>query len=184
MFGLSELIGMPQDGISLVTSKGNHIGNTQGAKVATGRVSAFRDMCRHRNNWKFRRDSYGLYNCAGLVWASRRTGISQNEEWLKILADDGYRQISHPVLDDLVLYRDSIDHSFLHVGRIVGIEAGVSESSPKIPIVLSKWGHDLGECVHFAHDHGIDNSYNVILEFWTDRPIDDQPYESTRLVIR
>ena len=182
MFGLAELIGLPQNGIPLVTSRGNQIANTQGAKVGAGRVSAFRDKCL-RKNWKFRRDSNGLYNCAGLVWASRRTGISQNEEWLKILADDGYRQTSHPILDDLVLYRDSDDRSFLHVGRIVGIEPGVSELSPKIPIVLSKWGHDLGECVHFAHDHGIDNNYNVSLEYWTDRTNEDQLYESTRLVI-
>ena len=112
MFGLSELIGSPQNGIPLVTSKGNQIGNMQGAKVAAGRVLAFREMCARQINWNFRRDSYGLYNCAGLVWASRRTGISQNEEWLKILADDGYRQTLHPILDDLVLYRDSDDRSF------------------------------------------------------------------------
>ena len=184
MFGLSELIGSPQNEIPLVTSKGNQIGNAQGANVSAGRISAFRDMCARRINWNFRRDSYGLYNCAGMIWASRRTGISQHEDWLKILTDDGYRQTLYPVVDDLILYRNSEDRSFLHVGRIVRIEAGVSESSPKIPIVLSKWGHDLGECVHFAHDHGIDNSYNVILEFWTDRPIDDQPYESTRIVIQ
>ncbi len=184
MFGLSELIGSPQNEIPLVTSKGNQIGNAQGANVSAGRISAFRDMCARRINWNFRRDSYGLYNCAGMIWASRRTGISQNEDWLKILRDDGYGLTLDPVLDDLVLYRDSVDRSYLHVGRIVGIAPGVSESSPKIPIVLSKWGHDLGECVHFAHDHGIDNSYNVTLEFWTDRPNDEQLYQSTQLIIR
>ncbi|MEQ1903876.1 MAG: hypothetical protein ABL888_06810 [Pirellulaceae bacterium] len=185
MFGLSELIGSPQNEIPLVTSKNNRIGNTQGAKVAIGRVLAFRDMCATRPNWRIRRDSFGLYNCAGLVWATRRTGISQNEDWLKILADDGYRQVSEPQLDDLVLYRNSDDRTFLHVARIVGFEKGISETSPKIPIVLSKWGHDLGECVHFDHDHGIDNSYNVSIEYWTERPNDEQPIRhAARIALR
>ena len=185
MFGLSELIGSPQNEIPLVTSKNNRIGNTQGAKVAAGRVLAFRDMCANRPPWRFRRDSFGLYNCAGLVWASRRTGISLNEDWVRILTDDGYRPISDPSLDDLVLYRDSDDGTFLHVARIVGFEKGISDKSPKIPIVLSKWGHDLGECVHFAYDLALPNSYNVSIEYWTERPKDEQPIpKPTQITLR
>jgi hypothetical protein len=185
MFGLSDLIGSPQNEIPLVTTKKNRIGNAQGAIVAEGRVTAFRDLCARRPNWRFRRDSFGLYNCAGLVWASRRTGISKNDDWLRILADDGYHQISEPELDDLVLYMDNDDRTYLHVARIIGFEKGISESSPKIPIVLSKWGHDLGECVHFDHDHALPNDYNVTIEYWTERPKDEQPFsQPTRIALR
>ena len=128
---------------------------------------------------------FGLYNCAGLVWASRRTGISLNEDRVRILTDDGYRPISDPCLDDLVLYRDSEDGTFLHVARIVGFEKGISDKSSKIPIVLSKWGHDLGECVHFAYDLALPNSYNVSIEYWTERPKDEQPIpKPTQITLR
>jgi hypothetical protein len=182
MFGLSEINFAPSPGeIALETSKGNQIGNWQGAKVAFGRIEAFRDMCRHRPHWHFRCDSHGLYNCAGLVWASRRTGISENSEWKKVLRDDGYRQISEPHLDDLVLYRDTADLICLHVGRVIAIVPGISEASPIIPVVLSKWGHDLGESVHFAHDHAIDSSYNVSIEYWTERQNDEPISQPTRI---
>ncbi len=169
MFGLAELSLSQPQGITLVTSKGNPIANHQGAEVAAGKIQAFEDMCR-QNQWIFRRHAGGLYNCAGLIWASRRTGISQTEDWRRILTDDGYRQTSRPQLDDLVLYRDDDDNTYLHVARIVSFKPGLTEESPKLPVVLSKWGHDLGECFHLARDHGMTGTYNVSEEFWTERP--------------
>jgi hypothetical protein len=184
MFGLSELnIESPQS-ISLATRLGKPISNSQGGEVAVGRILAFRDMCQRRR-WEYRADPEGLYNCAGHVWACRRTGISRNADWLQILKDDGYRRIReiaslHP--DDLVLYRDVDDNNYLHVARIVRLEHGVTSSSPPIPIVLSKWGHDLGECYHKAYDYGM-IEYNVEVEFWTDRPNDDTLPKTTRSLI-
>lgn len=184
MFGLSDLnLELPQS-ITLVTRRGNAISNTQGGKVAHGRILAFRDMCQ-RCRWEFRCDPEGIYNCAGHVWASRRTGISQTSDWRQILKDDGFRRLgksSRLMPDDLALYRDVDDNTYLHVARVVRLEPGVSATSSLIPIVLSKWGHDLGECVHQAFDHGM-NEYNVDVEFWTDRFNDDTIPTTTRSII-
>lgn len=184
MFGLSDLNLEPPQSIPLVTRRGSTISNTQGGKVAPGRVQAFRDMCQ-KSRWEFRCDPEGLYNCAGHVWASRRTGISRTDDWRQILKDDGYRrllQIGSLVPDDLALYRDVDDNTYLHVARIVRLEPGVSPSSPPIPIVLSKWGHDLGECFHQAYDHRMNAEYNVEVEFWTDR-FNDETITTTRNLI-
>jgi hypothetical protein len=184
MFGLAELdLQLPQS-IPLVTRCGNPISNNQGGQVSPGRAKAFRDMCQ-KSNWEFRCGPEGLYNCAGHVWASRRTGISQTADWRRILTDDGYRRVSETSLrpDDLVLYRDLDADTYLHIARIVRLEIGVSSSSPPIPIVLSKWGHDLGECCHRAYQHGLDAEYNVGIEFWTDRSNDDTNPATTRSLI-
>ncbi len=184
MFGLTDLSTQSSQSIPLVTRTGNSISNSQGGKVAHGRIQAFRDMCQ-RCNWDFRCDSEGIYNCAGLVWAARRTGISQTQDWLRILKDDGYRRLStrdRLFADDLVLYRDVDDNTYLHVARIVRLISGVSSSSPPIPIVLSKWGHDLGERFHKAFDYGM-TEYTVDVEFWTDRPNDEHIPKTTRSLI-
>lgn len=184
MFGLSEInVELPKS-IKLVTRHGNPISNAQGGKVAHGRVVAFREMC-IKKRWEFRCDPEGTYNCAGHVWASRRTGISESEDWRRILIDDGYRRLPgpHKVLpEDLVLYRDVDDDTYLHVARVVRLVAGVSETVPPIPIVLSKWGHDLGECLHSVYDHGI-SEYNLEIEFWTDRVNDDTIPPTARSLI-
>ena len=185
MFGLSDLNPVSPQSIPLVTRQGNAISNTQGGKVAHGRVLAFRDMCQ-RCRWEFRRDPEGIYNCAGHVWASRRTGISQMADWQRILNDDGYRRLQgndRLCPDDLVLYRDIDDNTYLHIARVVRLEPGVSPSSPQIPIVLSKWGHDLGECFHQAYDHGMNAEYNIEIEFWTDRTNNDTFSTTTRSLI-
>ncbi len=177
MFGLSDLSVIKQNGILLDTRKGSPIANTQGGKVAAGRISAFREMCRTKN-WTLRRNPEGLYNCAGLVWASRRTGISELEDWQKILREDGYRQIMQPKVDDFVLYCDAKDKSYLHVGRVVNMLEGITPTSQRIPLVLSKWGHDLGECYHFAESHGFSHDFTIKIEFWTERP-EHEPSTST-----
>lgn len=185
MFGLSELTALPPQSIQLVTRLGSAIGNAQGGNVAYGRIQAFRDMCLNCR-WVFRRDSDGLYNCAGLVWASRRTGISRHKDWIQILQDDGYRRVqetSRLRLDNLVLYRDVDDNTYLHVAKIVRLESGIAEGSPPIPHVISKWGHDLGECFHHAYDHGMGVDYNVEIEFWTDRPSNEHVPTTTRSII-
>jgi hypothetical protein len=174
MFGLSELNAHPPQSIAVATRLGNEVDNAQGARVAAGQVQAFRDMCQRRR-WDLRRDADGLYNCAGLVWASRRTGISRQADWDRILRDDGYRRVhkTEPLRpDDLVLYLEVEDNTYLHVARVIRLIPGVANGSPPIPIVLSKWGHNLGECIHNAYEHGMGSDFNVDILFWTDRPDD------------
>ena len=185
MFGLSDLSAQLPQSIPLATRRGNSISNVQGGKVAHGRIQAFRDMCQ-KCRWEIRCDPEGVYNCAGLVWAARRTGISQTLDWMQVLKDDGYRRLSNVdklLPDDLVLYRDVDDNTYLHVARVVRLEPGVSSISPPIPIVLSKWGHDLGECFHQAYEHGMNAEYKIEIEFWTDRQNDETNPTTTRILI-
>src|SRR5438128_1550551 len=99
--------GGPEDrnSIPLVTTKRNFIRNERPPAWAKERIEA------STNIWKskipeaiFR--SYGEYNCAGLIFASRRTWIELAELEL-IFRDDGYFQLAGPQeakIGDLILY--------------------------------------------------------------------------------
>ena len=90
------------------------------------------------------------YNCHGLTFASRRTGISRSSEIQAILQDDGYARIDFREVmpGDIVIYRQSaslggeIHHSGIVVERPPPID-GI----PTSPKVLSKWGHS-HEVIH------------------------------------
>ena len=86
------------------------------------------------------------YNCHGLTFASRRTGIHDPAVLSLILEDDRYREV--PLTDvlpgDVILYHNrlgDIEHS------------GVVASKPGaigIPYVFSKWGKFM-EVFHLAN---------------------------------
>jgi hypothetical protein len=81
------------------------------------------------------------YNCHGLTFAARRTGISDPGQVQKILNDDGYQQLAlgeFPLVGDIVVYRENGD--IVHSGVVVG-------SRNQETMVLGKWG-DCHEAVH------------------------------------
>jgi hypothetical protein len=85
-----------------------------------------------------------IYNCHGLTFACRRTGITDYRELRRIIADDTYQKIDHPkdlFPGDIVLYIQQGD--LTHSGVI-------TEVSP-ILRVLSKWGW-CHEVVHAISD--------------------------------
>ena len=119
-----------------------------------------------------RKPACGVYNCAGLAWASRRTAIYDDVDWDLIFAEDGYRKLSageNPFLGDLVVYREK-DIGYLHVGVIVECESRVG--GLLIPRVLSKWDDASGEYIHWFNDAPFyhEKDYVVQLEYWSDRP--------------
>ena len=120
-----------------------------------------------------RKPACGVYNCAGHVWASRRTTILEDFAWNMVLADDGYRQLDQgepPAPGDLVIYRDR-EHGFLHVGMIAELRQGITAESPPIPWVLSKWDSTSGEVLHhFADVPFAKQGFALVIECWTDRP--------------
>jgi len=107
------------------------------------------------------------YNCVGLVVACRRTWVDP-EHLVRILRDDGYRQLAGPEqaeIGDLVIYRDGANE-VSHVGIVVRKKVLVPGQQEEPLEVVSKWGAD-GEYIH-------DMSYVPKLlgkpvEFWTDR---------------
>jgi hypothetical protein len=88
------------------------------------------------------------YNCFGLVFASRRTCISE-EDIPRVLQDDGYRTLPWDAATwrpgDLLLYSDGSEQ-ISHVGEIVRIEHDLLGGDPAVWII-SAWG-ETGEYLH------------------------------------
>jgi len=121
---------------------------------------------RFGRSWRLRKPPCGAYNCYGMVFASRRTSILEDEQVPDILTDDGYRRIeeSDAMVGDLVLYRERTI-GLLHVGRIT------RRDDLSALHALSKWDSASGEDEHHIRHHcWTDYGFDVRLEFWTDRP--------------
>jgi hypothetical protein len=175
MFEELKLLGPTERSIVVQTRKGTGIENL--VELDPGEAERRRyDLLLERfgANWTQRKPATGVYNCAGHVWASRRTSILKTECWQTILKEDGYRQLRDgetPVAGDLVLYADEDVGDYLHVGMILEVRDGISRESPRISWVLSKWNSTSGEVMHHAHDVPYDmHEIPFRIEYWTDRP--------------
>jgi hypothetical protein len=95
-----------------------------------------------------RRRPSNLYNCHGMTFAGRRTGIREQAVIKLILSDDGYSHIQPKEVlpGDIVLYfeKDEITHSGIVVSE------AVLDTVETIK-VLSKWG-GAGEYIHRLRD--------------------------------
>lgn len=168
LFGIARLAGTPESGIPLATAAGRAIQNAQAAAPDQRTVGLYQLSRRGRFSWQNRRDACGVYNCFGLVWASRRTSIYESAEVEKILRDDSYRRLSDASeagVGDVVIYRHQTSGP-LHAGIIFEVRVFGSE---RIPYVLSKWSDAFGEDLHNVND--VPQQYDgCAVEFWTDRP--------------
>ena len=108
-----------------------------------------------------------LYDCVGMIFASRRAWIDINH-MVQILSADGYQKIAKDELSvgDVVVY--TIGEKRTHVGLVTCIQPRLG----KIPNirVLSKWGKD-GEVEHQMED--VPPLLGQPNEFWTERIRDD-----------
>jgi hypothetical protein len=175
MFEEFKLLGTTERSIVVQTRKGTPIDNL--VEIEPGELELRRYQLFLRKfgqNWKERKPAVGVYNCAGHVWASRRTSILADDVWQIILREDGYRSLSGtelPVAGDLVLYVDGDNGKYLHVGMILELVDGVTRESRKIPKVLSKLNSAFGEVVHNERDVPYDKQgISAKIEYWTDRP--------------
>jgi hypothetical protein len=156
-----------RDSLSMVTRKGNRIRNVKRSEASPDRiraaVQAATSVC---PNAKLR-SATQVYNCMGLVFASRRTWIDV-DEIPTILDDDGYAHLEglmEAKVGDVVVYGDPSDGEISHVGIIVRKEANVLNASWDVE-VMSQWGAD-GEYIH-PLDH-VPALLGVPFQFWTDR---------------
>lgn len=155
------------------TGKPRRIGNEMGLdRVEAGQEQKFRDMVQ-KYGWTLRRGPTGAYNCAGHVWAARRTGIFESAEWNKILDDDGYRKLDGgetPRAGDLVIYRFRQDDDFIHVAEVVAVR------NDKIT-VLSKLDATSGEVLHQPGNvpYAEQQLGAFYFDYWTERPRDTAP---------
>ena len=121
-------------------------------------------------NWIERKSPSGGYNCAGMVWAARRTSIFEDAAIQSIIDDDGYQPVSdvqHARPGDLAIYRTDKQY-FLHVGIVVEVRTIVVEARRE-PWVLSKFGPGMGEVLHRIDDKGHLRDFDVQASVWTDR---------------
>jgi len=151
--------------IRLQTRLGKDIANAIPTAVPSFReLQIHRLFCDRYPQWKIRKPPTAGYNCAGHVWASRRTAIYEHSEYMKVFADDGYRRTRTPKEDDLTVYVDE-QGQIAHVARIISLRPGVAATSDPIPVVVSKLNDMQGEFVHMFNSHPFGD---VTIEFWTD----------------
>lgn len=153
--------------IPLCTRMGREIPNEQFLDVAP--EVAERETAALRRRFPFvilRRPPSGLYNCHGLTFANRRTGIQRPEAVQEILKDDGYKPVRVTAVQpgDVVVYRDGPEIS--HTGLVLKVVEGYPEGSSLRSVeVLSKWGY-AGEYYHPARESPY---HEQSIEYWTDR---------------
>jgi hypothetical protein len=145
--------------ICLQTRRGNPIPNAQFYELSSFELAQVPDLSRKYLGIIVRTLPNPIYNCHGLTFASRRTGIYE-ADFSEILDNDGYTEVSadQTLPGDIVLYFDekgSIQHSGIVVER-------PQQSLLNVPIILSKWGK-YGEIIHPAHvtpkEYGITRLY-------------------------
>lgn len=109
-----------------------------------------------------------MYNCMGLVFASRRTWIDP-EHLDVILRDDQYRRLDNEKEiqpGDVIVYRNE-DGEASHVGIVAKVLTDLSiDEAPVMLCVLSQWGAS-GEYFHLADD--VSSLLGNPSEYWTDR---------------
>ena len=138
--------------IELQTKKGRSIRNLQKPKILPHRVkmaenqilNAFSEIDPSLMNK--RREATALYNCHGMTFACRRTGIYETEDIRHIITDDGYRKLSDKEVreGDIVLYYDA-DNVAVHSGIVIELNWIANAFFPRI---MSKWGDGGGEYFH------------------------------------
>lgn len=135
-----------KNSITLQTSKRNPIKNSQILKLEKTLLfqKQAKDIQHDYPDLKVRTDPSGIYNCHGMTFANRRTGIDDANELRLILHDDNYVEVSmeEALPGDVVLYEEEsgdISHS--------GIVIEARSEHSLTPRIVSKWG-DLSEMIH------------------------------------
>jgi len=169
--------GGQEEGIALVTRHGSHIGNYV-APEPTDRQRQTYDLLRklRGGSWVNRKPATGVYNCFGMVFASRRTSVN-DDDIEKVLREDGFRQLNtdeKPKTGDLVFYRAE-SAGLLHVAVVTRIDPILGSSNQELGIggvwALSKWNDFCGEDEHNINNHAWGpESDPIAIEFFTDRP--------------
>ena len=130
------------------------------------RMEAAKDMVLKDHPSARVRSLASVYNCIGMVFASRRTWVGP-ETMPMILGDDEYRPLPNDddlTAGDVVVYRDE-EGAVAHVGLVTEVKTNIEKAQWEV-FVLSQWGRD-GEYFHRLDD------VNLLLgkptEYWTDR---------------
>lgn len=112
---------------------------------------------------KVRSISPFMYNCVGMIFASRRAWI-EPEELRLIFCDDKYHEITKEELEcgDIVIY--TMNNERKHVGLVTSVERTNGEIGPIW--VLSKWGMN-AEVAHRID--AVPSKYGKPSEYWSEK---------------
>jgi hypothetical protein len=151
--------------LRLSTRQGNHIPNERRLEQPPEVLKAAVAIHSQEHPDARLRSITAVYNCMGLIFASRRTWIDTTS-LMMILQADGYKRVSElselqP--GDVVVYRNHDEVSYVAV--VLAMKPEIVTASWKIT-VISKWGGD-GEYIHDIKD--VPPLYGQPVEFWTDR---------------
>ena len=152
--------------LGLSTRKRNQVPNEQRLpRVRASMEAACNYVLQSYPNARVRSLS-SVYNCMGMVFASRRTWVSP-EHLDMILTDDEYKpidDIGDLQRGDVVVYRDNQGEA-THVGIVANVHPTLDNGQPQVT-VLSQWGAD-GEYLHPLND--INPRLGNPSDYWTDR---------------
>jgi hypothetical protein len=171
MFEIARLAGTPLRQIPLGTRRGTILVNVVASEPTERELRRAELLVRRQGRfWRQRKAPCGGYNCAGLVWAARRTALY--EPPLDIIRnDDEYRVLpreSTPDVGDLAVYF-SAESEFLHVGQVVDVMQ-ITPGVGRLARVLSKWDDTTGEYFHSQADVPFDRHFaGWRIEFCTER---------------
>ena len=151
--------------LPLSTRKKTKIPNEQRRARPPASMQAAKDIVLNAHPSAHARSLSSLYNCVGMVFASRRTCV-EPEHLPMILADDEYQQVNRRDLQpgDIVVYRDDRDE-ISHVGIVADVTPNPKDATWDV-VVLSQWGGD-GEYFHLDYD--VNPRLGRPTEYWTDR---------------
>ena len=153
-------------GLELSTRLGNRIPNEQRLPRLPASMEAANNIVRNAHPDIQVRSLSSVYNCMGMVFASRRTWV-ETDHLQMILEEDGYHQVPDErdlQPGDVVVYKDD-DGQVSHVGIVARRGLELPGQPPQL-FVLSQWGQD-GEYFHQADD--VNPRLGKPAEYWTDR---------------
>jgi hypothetical protein len=146
------LIGNPHGPttLALESCAARPIDNERLYEISAYETNLFRQFDADYGTNERRSDPTPIYNCHGLTFASRRTGIFESSTIGQILNEDGYVEIPQArVLEgDVIMYFDQESGDFEHSGIVI---LRPKPENLNVPVVCSKWGK-YAEVVHLANN--------------------------------
>lgn len=137
--------------LNLHTAERNDIENEQFKFISKFELSMISSFENDYSLAKFKGEPTAIYNCHGMTFACKRTGIFSDSEIEKILKDDKYIEIKDEkdvMAGDIIIYYN--ESGITHSGIVIGIEKGQSVNDLTSVTVLSKWAKHK-EVIHNAN---------------------------------
>ncbi len=175
MFEIVRFAGSQRRSIVFQTHTGTGLEIYISPEVTVQSANFYAAKRKGRQSWIQRKPATGVYNCAGMVWASRRTTLPDPSDWRKILQEDKYRPVGGDELahvGDIVVYIRKGHTEVLHVAIVFRIDK-LDERDPHSGVcirALSKWDNQSGEDSHALDDVVLNGGEEYVREIWTDRP--------------